>query len=134
MDKIFKKRNKLTDKDSGVERESKKIDIPDLLNFDEEKKVAPWLSKGTSAIRNTLVRFHNEIIDFCNYILPTETEHKRRETAMDRLTKVINGVFPKAKVLPFGSFATKLYLPHADVDLVRKRRDCVKGRVLKVNK
>jgi len=69
-------------------------------------------------VRNTLVRFHNEIIDFCNFISPTDAEHKRRETAFDRLAKIIISVFPKAKILPFGSFATRLYLPHADVDLV----------------
>lgn len=35
-----------------------------------------------------------------------------------RLKEAILEVVPTAKVIPFGSFATCLYLPHGDIDLV----------------
>ena len=36
---------------------------------------------------------------------------------IDRIKKTIQKLFPRAKVLVFGSFATKLYLPDGDVDI-----------------
>jgi hypothetical protein len=54
------------------------------VSFDEETRVAPWMIKTTHKIKNTLVRLHNEIIDFVNYVAPRDEEHKKRETAFKR--------------------------------------------------
>ena len=48
----------------------------------DEEKLAPWMSRSTQKIRNTLVRFHNEIIDFVNYITPSKEDHTLRETSL----------------------------------------------------
>jgi len=84
----------------------------------DEEKLAPWMSRSTQKIRNTLVRFHNEIIDFVNYVTPSKEDHILREKSLEKLTKVLIEIIPTAKILPFGSFATGLYLPHGDIDLV----------------
>lgn len=33
--------------------------------------------------------------------------------------KLIQDHLPEAQILPFGSFMTKLYLPNADIDVVK---------------
>lgn len=76
------------------------------------------MTKDTHRVMNSLVRFHNEIIDFVNYVAPSDDEHSKRQKAFNRLAEVILNVFPGAKVLPFGSFATRMYLPGADIDVV----------------
>jgi len=38
-------------------------------------RIAPWVKKSTLRIRNPLARLHNETIDFCEYLAPTEKEH-----------------------------------------------------------
>jgi non-canonical poly(A) RNA polymerase PAPD5/7 len=42
------------------------------------------MSKGTARVKNTLVRFHNEIIDFMNFVAPSKDEHLKREEAFAR--------------------------------------------------
>lgn len=54
------------------------------VTFDEETKVAPWMLRTTHKVKNTLVRLHNEIIDFVNYVAPRDEEHRKRELAYKR--------------------------------------------------
>lgn len=37
----------------------------------ECKDPTPWLSERTKNIDNPIIRFHNEIIDFVQYVLPS---------------------------------------------------------------
>lgn len=55
-----------------------------VFSVQEEEKLAPWMSQSTQKIKNTMVRFHNEIIDFVNYVAPLKEEHAKREKAMER--------------------------------------------------
>lgn len=100
----------------------------------ERDYIAPWLTPLTASIKNSLARLHNEIIDFYQYIIPSEEEHNSRLAAIKklmiffiiflyhifilRLEEVIIESYPEVQILPFGSFKTKLYLPNADIDLV----------------
>jgi non-canonical poly(A) RNA polymerase PAPD5/7 len=43
-----------------------------------EKDMSPWMSKTTKSIGDTLLRFHNEIIEFYNYIKPSKKNHASR--------------------------------------------------------
>ena len=64
----------------------------ELIRFDEPReaekekvsrsRVAPWMTKKTRDIRDSLLRFHNEIIEFSEYICPTPQEHEVRERAL----------------------------------------------------
>ncbi|CAK85020.1 unnamed protein product (macronuclear) [Paramecium tetraurelia] len=84
--------------------------------FDGE--ITPWLSQNTASIKHPTIRFHNEIIDFYDYIIPTSEEHRRREQAIMRVETFIKEFASEVDIQAFGSFKTKLYLPNADIDVV----------------
>lgn len=88
-------------------------------NYDNERKFAPWMSRETSKIRNPNVRLHNEIIELTNYLMPKENDFKRRQLSINHLVRIIKVEMPNVEIKPFGSYSTKLYLPNADIDLVR---------------
>jgi non-canonical poly(A) RNA polymerase PAPD5/7 len=45
-------------------------------------QVAPWMTSRTRDIKDSLLRFHNEVIEFCEYVSPTKEEHAFREKAL----------------------------------------------------
>jgi non-canonical poly(A) RNA polymerase PAPD5/7 len=63
-------------------------------------------------------RLHREVKAFVEYISPTPVEDEIRELVVQMISKTVTDAFPDAQVHPFGSFATKLYLPLGDIDLV----------------
>jgi len=78
---------------------------------------APW--SGREYLHpNFLLRLHEEILDFCAYMAPTKDDHQRREGVVSRLSELAQRLWPGCEVHPFGSFATKLYLPLSDIDVV----------------
>lgn len=103
--------------DEKIDNESNKPKEVDIT------KIAPWASPQTLQIKNPVLRFHNEIIDFCNYIAPTEKEHQIRINSFNMIKGLIHKVLPDVSVKSFGSFETKLYLPNADIDLVVIKED-----------
>lgn len=54
--------------------------------YREEERVdrVPWMSEKTASISSSLVRAHNEIIEFVNYIIPTKESHRIRERSLER--------------------------------------------------
>ena len=95
------------------------------MNFEEDEaeeysieEKYPWLTQQTQNIINPNLRLHSEIIDFYFYIKPKENDFQKRTEAVKRISSLINEVVPTCKVMAFGSYATGLYLPNADVDLV----------------
>jgi non-canonical poly(A) RNA polymerase PAPD5/7 len=44
--------------------------------------VTPWLKKSTLKIKNPLAKFHNEILDFYDYIWPSDEEHHVKEMVL----------------------------------------------------
>jgi non-canonical poly(A) RNA polymerase PAPD5/7 len=58
-----------------------------------------------------LRRLHREVEAFVNYVSPTPVEDEVRSLVVDLVSKAVTQAFPDAKVKPFGSFGTKLYLP-----------------------
>ncbi|KAH3661780.1 hypothetical protein OGAPHI_005958 [Ogataea philodendri] len=59
-----------------------------------------------------------EIKDFIKYISPSAEEIQARNNTVGRLRECITGMWPDAEVHCFGSFATDLYLPGSDIDMV----------------
>lgn len=57
-------------------------------------------------------------MEFCRFLEPTEAETAERSAATARVTAVIQAIWPEAVVQVFGSFATGLFLPTSDMDLV----------------
>lgn len=40
------------------------------------------MTSRTKEIKDSLLRFHNEIIEFCEYVSPTKVEHEFKEKAL----------------------------------------------------
>ena len=86
------------------------------------------LSTSASAITNTPWRtkayscdpagLHEEINDFYEYMKPRPSEVRMRVEVIQRVMNIILYRFPYARIEPFGSFITGLFLPTSDVDLV----------------
>lgn len=49
---------------------------------------------------------------------PTQEEDEIRGLIVQQIRNAVTSTFPDARVEPFGSYATKLYLPSGDIDLV----------------
>lgn len=77
---------------------------------------APWRRQPCYAPH--VLGLHEEIIDFYEYIKPFEEEEYMRNRVVQRIEAVVCCIWPEAKVEIFGSFATKLYLPTSDIDLM----------------
>ncbi|CAF0915447.1 unnamed protein product [Adineta steineri] len=70
-----------------------------------------------------LYRLHYEILQFYQFMIPTEEEHAVRKQVIDRITNVINQYLPTASVDVYGSYKTRLYLPMSDIDLIVHSKD-----------
>lgn len=65
-----------------------------------------------------LLRLHEEIDHFFEYMSPTPEEHEMRAEVVKRIETIILSKWKEAKVEIFGSYRTGLYLPTSDIDLV----------------
>jgi len=63
-------------------------------------------------------RLHKEILDFHEFIKPQPYEHLVRHDLVQRIRTIVQRQYPDADIRAFGSFASKLYLPTSDMDLV----------------
>lgn len=70
-------------------------------------------------------RLHNEVIDFYNWVRPQQYEQYVRDDLVDRLDKAFKKRYGNVQIRPFGSFASGLYLPIADIDCVLMSRSFV---------
>ncbi|KAL5989459.1 hypothetical protein ACLOJK_010351 [Asimina triloba] len=59
-----------------------------------------------------------QILDFSDFVSPTEEEQANRAFAVQRVFEVVRYIWPHCKVEVFGSFKTGLYLPTSDIDVV----------------
>ncbi|KMQ48842.1 topoisomerase TRF4 [Trichophyton rubrum] len=77
----------------------------------------PWFDRSGAAFHiGTML--HKEILDFYHWVKPTEYEDIVRRDLISRLQACFGQRFYGAKLYAFGSFASGLYLPTADMDLV----------------
>jgi predicted nucleotidyltransferase len=64
-----------------------------------------------------LVRLHNEILTFCEFISPTPAELAMREKVLNEAKRVILSLWPTASVRVFGSQLTTILVPSSDIDI-----------------
>ncbi|CAA7043428.1 unnamed protein product [Microthlaspi erraticum] len=76
-----------------------------------------WFSESSFS-KIPMLQLHKEIVDFCDFLLPTQEEKALRDAAMDNVRSVIQYIWPNCKVEVFGSYRTGLYLPTSDIDVV----------------
>ncbi|KAJ4478411.1 hypothetical protein J3R30DRAFT_3481689 [Lentinula aciculospora] len=79
----------------------------------------PWLEGlDLFGCHNVAELLHMEVEAFTNWISPSPVEDEIRSLLVHQITSAITSRFQDAEVYPFGSYATKLYLPTGDIDLV----------------
>ncbi|CAD7697339.1 unnamed protein product [Ostreobium quekettii] len=82
-----------------------------------DESALPW-SSASRHIRSQCLRLHNEIVELYQVLQPSEAEAATRAGAVDRVTQVVKSLWPNSKAAVFGSYATRLYLPTSDIDMV----------------
>ncbi|KAG2150705.1 uncharacterized protein EDB93DRAFT_1249720 [Suillus bovinus] len=88
-------------------------------DFPPTSRKAPWIAKvDWDSCLNVPEMLHREVEAFVHYMSPTEVEEEIRGLVINLVSNAITNAFPDAKILPFGSYETKLYLPNGDIDLV----------------
>ncbi|KAI0306661.1 hypothetical protein B0F90DRAFT_1808312 [Multifurca ochricompacta] len=120
-----KGKGKVHESDGGGGKKGKAdIDRNDGYNnkkdrMDAASRKAPWVTdvnwEGSTNVAELL---HQEVKAFVNYISPTREEDEVRSLVVTLISQAIQKKIPDAKVLAFGSYETKLYLPLGDIDLV----------------
>ncbi|KAJ7193808.1 hypothetical protein GGX14DRAFT_576877 [Mycena pura] len=86
---------------------------------DPKSRLTPWVDGvDWDSCKTPADMFHREVESFVNWISPTSQEHEIRGLVVAIISRAVTAQFPDAEVLPFGSYATKLYLPLGDIDLV----------------
>jgi len=79
--------------------------------------IAPWLSEKTKKLSG-IIRLHQEILDFYEYIKPNKEEKERIIEIYKIIKNLIKASFNnKYTVKIFGSHTTDLSLPNSDIDL-----------------
>jgi non-canonical poly(A) RNA polymerase PAPD5/7 len=61
---------------------------------------------------------HSEIVDFYEYIRPSKQDIHKREQGFRAIKTLFETEIPGSKCFKFGSAATQLFLPKADIDMV----------------
>ncbi|KAI3889975.1 hypothetical protein MKW92_037277 [Papaver armeniacum] len=95
---------------------------PSIVPATPAQSLNPTLERGwfrsNSRFKSPMVQLHKEILDFCDFLSPTDEEAAARTRAVDGVFDVIKYIWPLCKVEVFGSFKTGLYLPTSDIDVV----------------
>ncbi|KAE8349126.1 hypothetical protein BDV28DRAFT_160752 [Aspergillus coremiiformis] len=77
----------------------------------------PWVNHMPSTL-HLGTRLHNEILSFYHWVKPVQYEQIVRADLIERLQSAFQSRYYGVQLRPFGSFASGLYLPTADIDLV----------------
>lgn len=79
---------------------------------------APWWSLTDRDIDSGNAQIGEELLEYLCYVSPQHSEIARRENTIKRLRRVVRQLWHSAQVSVFGSSATGMYLPDADIDVV----------------
>ncbi|KAI1423467.1 hypothetical protein F5Y12DRAFT_757100 [Xylaria sp. FL1777] len=88
----------------------------------------PWVVDDHSGVPNMGTRLHREIREFYAYVSPRDFEEKLRQDLISRLESLVQKKWRYARILPFGSFMSGLYLPTADMDIAICSQDFIDGK------
>lgn len=106
-------KRKRTFSDDGSDEEPLPHKRPDFsLEF-------PWITRRDLTKNREIADWlTQEIKDFVDYISPSKDEIHARNAAVIRIRKVVSKLWSDAEVRVFGSYATDMYLPGSDIDMV----------------
>ncbi|KXZ51755.1 hypothetical protein GPECTOR_11g20 [Gonium pectorale] len=78
----------------------------------------PYWMSYVSCIASPMLRLHQELVELCELVQPTPEEAEARRAAVEAVTGIVTSIWPNARCEVFGSYATGLYVPTSDIDLV----------------
>ena len=90
---------------------------------DNKNDIPVWMSPETQKIDNIKKRFHQEIIDYVNYITPKGESLTIREKTFHLLTDIIKKYKPDWKVVLFGSYSQNTPTIFSDLDFLILHKD-----------
>lgn len=108
----------------GKKRKHPAHDLGDIVEewtTPENSDPTPWFNLDATGWPS----LHEEILDFYDYVRPRDFEEQVRLNLIQRIQRAIQLKFPQVQIKSFGSFASGLYLPTADMDLVAVSKDFV---------
>ncbi|KAK1222953.1 hypothetical protein PQX77_014189 [Marasmius sp. AFHP31] len=112
-----RERERSRDRDRERDRRRDRYDYSSS-SYSSSKRT-PWLEGlRFDGCNNVAEVLHTEVEAFTKYISPSPVEDEIRSLLVDMITSAIKSRYSDAQVYPFGSYATKLYLPSGDIDLV----------------
>ncbi|KAJ8125371.1 hypothetical protein O1611_g8269 [Lasiodiplodia mahajangana] len=88
----------------------------------------PWAAEDHSSVPNMGTRLHFELRDFYDYVRPRDFEERVRQELVSKLEALVRKKWRHAKIFPFGSFMSGLYLPTADMDIAICSKDFIDGK------
>lgn len=91
----------------------------------------PWFV-ARPRIENTVLRLHEEILDFVDFMQHTREEIHARRKWVQSIKEACVALWPACKVSVFGSFFTGLSLPNGDVDVAVSEIPCKSGSAMKM--
>lgn len=91
----------------------------------------PWFVPRPH-IENTVLRLHEEILDFVDFMQHTREENCARRKWVQSIKEACVALWPACKVSVFGSFFTGLSLPNGDVDVAVSEIPCKSGTAMKM--
>jgi len=91
----------------------------------------PWFVPRPH-IDNAVLRLHEEILDFVDFMQHTQEEVHARRRWVQTIKDTCKALWPGCKVSVFGSFFTGLSLPNGDVDVAVTDVACKTGTAMKM--
>merc|ERR1711920_1210203 len=91
----------------------------------------PWFTIRPY-IKNTVLRLHEELLDFALFMKHTEEEITARRKWVCTIGSACRAMWPSCKVRVFGSFFTGLSLPNGDVDIAILDVPCQPATAMKM--
>jgi len=76
----------------------------------------PWV-RPRPELTNSVLRLHEELLDFAKFMGPTQEEETAREAWVQCISDNCKAIWPDCEVGIFGSYSTGLCLPNGDVDV-----------------
>ena len=104
--------------DGDAEPEPQGTDTPTAAAANGPPDDPNWSVESVYGGESTLLALHEDILDFWQAFQPTTQEATARAGLLERVRALVADLWPEGEVKPFGSYATGLFLPSSDVDLV----------------
>lgn len=86
-------------------------------NAPDPAKLYPWVTAKSTQSEDPMVQMHEEMMDFYDFVQPSQGEVKAHNEVLERIEKVVKRLWPGTQIKSFGSLKTGLWLPNSDMDL-----------------